>query len=152
MTVLPFLLRLMQSRVFRGRLRGEEDATVIAFANACRQWTLEGRLRATWTNIPHEVGAVSRTLGKGMEQRINPAFRTAQARYAKALAQGLVPGSGDFVFAPGGWLEFKSSSGSLSDDQRDFRDWCQAISIPYVVCRSVESGEAALKKWGVLAP
>ena len=136
----------MQGHGFRGRLRGEEDKTVIQFAADLRQWTLEGILKATWTNIPHEVGFFRKA----------DMARVSKQRYAKALASGLVPGSGDFVFVGqggrGGWIEFKSRTGSLSADQKDFRDWCAMLDIPHRVCRTREQGRQALIEWGMLCP
>jgi hypothetical protein len=138
------LRRLLAFHPFRGRLRGPEDEIALVVGSALRTWTLEGRLHATWSCIPHEVGAVSKT---------SPAFRPAQARYAKCVAQGLIAGSGDYVFVgerQAGWIELKSSTGSLSPDQRDFRDWCAHVGARYAVCRSIEGVETTLRGWGML--
>lgn len=138
------LRRLLTFTPFRGRTRGPEDDLALVVGSALRGWTLEGRLHATWTNVPHEVGAVSKK---------SPAFRAAQARYAKNIAQGLIAGSGDYVFigdGPAGWIELKSSTGSLSPDQRDFRDWCGLVGARYEVCRTIDAVEATLRGWGML--
>ena len=129
---------------------GPEDVVNIAFADKCRVWSMEGRLRACWTHIPHEVGG-----GKG---------RLSQARYALANALGLVAGSGDMVFTwsdGSGWIEVKrpkgvtstgkpAAAGRLNPDQVSFRKWCALHNVPYEVIYSADEGEAVLRKWGCL--
>ena len=105
------LLSLMDYTPYRG-LKGQEDELAIAVATMLRVASLEGRLKATWTCIPHEVGAVPQ---KSAE------FKKRQTRYAKAKAMGLITGSTDYVFVwpgGGGWIELKSQHGSLSSAQR----------------------------------
>lgn len=140
---LATVLRLMTFRTFKGKT-GEEDRLAIEVAMMLRVETIRGTLKAAWTCIPHEVGAMS--LGaKG--------FRLAQARYAKAKAMGLVTGSADYVFVwagGGGWIELKAKGGSLSAEQRDFRDWCVATGCHYAVCRSLEEVRENLISWGAL--
>jgi hypothetical protein len=139
------LMSLMNYRHFRGRT-GEEDELAIAVATYLRAATLEGRLTATWTCIPHEVGAVTKA---------NSAFKAAQTRYAKAKAMGLIAGSADYVFVwPSGglWLELKSASGSLSPAQRSFREWCRATGSDYMVCRTLDAVVEKLIEVGVLRP
>lgn len=140
------LLRLMFYHPFKGKLRGPEDRLAIDVATMLRVATLEGRLKATWTCIPHEVGA---TALKSKE------FNLAQARYAKAKAQGLITGSGDYVFVwneGGGWIELKAPNGSLSPAQKDFRYWCMQSGSHYATCRTVEEVEQTLILWGALQP
>lgn len=137
------LLRLMLASPFRGKLRGPEDAISIEVGNSLRAWTLEGRLIWTWTCIPHEVGFFAR----------RDMARVSQQRYAKAIAQGLIAGSGDYVFVgpgDGGWIELKSATGKLSPDQRDFRDWCEERGVRWARARSLEEFEAILIEWGAL--
>lgn len=137
------VLRLMDYRHFKGRA-GEEDNLAIDVASMLRVATMEGRFLGTWTCIPHEVGAV---------RPGSSAFRLAQARYAKAKAMGLITGSGDYVFVwpdGGAWIELKSRKGSLSDHQRDFKQWCIATGSRYAVCRSVAEVEENLISWGAL--
>lgn len=139
------LRRLLAFEPFRGRTRGPEDDLALVVGSALRGWVLEGKLHATFTCVPHEVGAVSRN---------SPAFRTAQARYAKNIAAGLIAGSGDYVFVgegAAGWIELKSSTGSLSPDQRDFREWCGFVGAHYAVCRTLDEVQATLRGWGMLA-
>lgn len=138
------LRRLLAFQPFRGRTRGPEDDLALVVGSALRAWTLEGRLHATFTNVPHEVGAVSKT---------SPAFRAAQARYAKNVAAGLIAGSGDYVFvgaSGGGWIELKAPRGRQSDDQRDFEAWCAHVGGRYAVCRALDEVEATLRSWGML--
>lgn len=138
------LRRLLAFQPFRGRTRGPEDDLALVVGSALRGWVLEGRLHATFTCIPHEVGAVSRK---------SAAFRTAQARYAKNVAFGLIAGSGDYVFVgdgTAGWIELKAPRGSLSDDQKDFRAWSEHVGAQYAVCRTLDQVEATLRSWSML--
>lgn len=131
------LLRLMEVRPFKGRT-GPEDRLAIEVANSLRAWSIEGKLLATWTHIPHEVG------GGGI---------TAKVRMALAKAMGLIKGSGDYVFvwaAGGGWIELKTDTGSLNPLQKDFRDWCAAREVRWARARSVEEFTATLVEWGAL--
>jgi hypothetical protein len=141
--LLSIIMRLMDHRPFRGRT-GEEDNLAIAVANYLRAATLEGRLRATWTCIPHEVGAVR----PGSKE-----FNVAQTRYAKAKAMGLITGSADYVFVwqgGGGWIELKAPTGSLKPQQRDFRDWSQQTGSLWAKCKTIHEVINTLEGWGVL--
>lgn len=138
--MLGSLLRLMDYKFFRGRV-GPEDRIAIDVATMLRVATIEGRLSATWTHIPHEVGG-----GKG---------KSSQIRYALAKAMGLIAGSCDYVLVwpgGGGWIELKTPTGSLNPAQRDFRDWCAATSCRHAVCKSTDEVEKTLISWGVLRP
>ncbi len=141
----PSWIARLLTRLPLGRMKlGPEDQASIEFGDKLRQWSMEGRLKGTWTKIPHEVGAVSAKRG---------GFRTAQARYAKQIAMGLVTGSADYVFVwdgGGGWIEMKSKSGSLTDQQRLFRQWAESQSVKGEMVRSADAGEAILRGWGVL--
>jgi hypothetical protein len=131
------IIRIMDHRPFRGRC-GPEDQLAIEVANFLRAATLEGRLAGTWTHIPHEVG------GAGIK---------AKVLMALAKAMGLIKGSGDYVFVwegGGGWIELKSSTGSLSPAQRDFRDWCQSQNVNWAKCKTIHEVINNLVEWGAL--
>lgn len=135
--MLPALLRLMDYKHFGGRL-GDEDRLSIDVATMLRVATLEGRLKAAWTHIPHEAA------GKG---------RFAAIYMAKAKALGLIKGSTDFVFvgtSGGGWIELKTPTGSMSPAQRDFREWCRIAAVNHAVCKSVDDVVDYLISWGLL--
>lgn len=140
MIVPAFLLRLMQvPKLGRTLKLGPEDLVCIEFSNRLRAWTLEGRLGAVWSHIPNEVGG-----GRG---------RASEIAYAIAKAIGLIPGTPDyfFVWAGGGCvIEAKSKSGRLSDNQKDFAQWCALRGIQHRVIRSADEGEAVLREMGVL--
>jgi hypothetical protein len=137
------LLSLMQYKPYRGST-GPEDRLAIAVATMLRVASIEGRLKATWTCIPHEVGAVPQ---KSAE------FNKRQTRYAKAKAMGLITGSTDYVFVwadGGGWIELKSEHGALAPAQRTFRDWAKATGCHWAVCRTVDEVVKTLIEWGAL--
>jgi hypothetical protein len=137
------MIALMEARPYRGRT-GPEDNVAIEVANYLRAAVLERRLSATWTCIPHEVGAIS------MKSKD---FKLAQGRYAKAKAMGLITGSADYVFVwqgGGGWIELKSATGSLSEAQRKFRDWCATTNSNHAVCRTLDEVVETLFSWKVL--
>lgn len=133
------LLRLMDYKHFKGRM-GEEDRLSVDVATMLRVATVEGRLRATWTHVPHEVA------GRG---------KFAAIYMAKARAMGLVKGSADFVFVwpnGGGWIELKTRTGSLSPEQRDYKQWCFETDCNYALCRTVDEVADKLISWGGLTP
>ncbi len=131
------LLRLMDYKTFKGRM-GEEDRLSVDVATMLRVAAVEGRLKATFSHVPHEVA------GKG---------KFAAIYMAKARAMGLIKGSADFVFVwsdGGGWIELKTDTGSLSPAQKDFRTWANDSGCRHAVCRSVEEVEHQLYSWGAL--
>ena len=138
MTTPAHLLRLMSHKPFRGKL-GAEDAEAYAFANALREATLNGHLRAIWTHPANELA-----FARGGKQ-------TAQAGKARAL--GLITGTSDYLF---GWgegslaIEFKSDTGRLTEGQSDFSKWCLACGVPYFIVRTAVGGLTILANHGVL--
>jgi hypothetical protein len=77
--------------------------------------------------------------------------KLSMAARNKAKAMGLKPGWPDLQFLfPDGvtrYIELKSDTGSLSPEQRDFRDRCSRHGI-HAVCRSVDEVAATLRAWG----
>lgn len=67
---------------------------------------------------------------------------------------GFLPGVADLtIIRPGGlayFLELKAPKGRLSEDQRAFRDLCEANGTPYAVAASSAEVESILGKWGCL--
>jgi hypothetical protein len=70
----------------------------------------------------------------------------------KAKASGLRPGWPDLQFLlPTGrthYIEIKAPGGSLSAEQRAFRDLARPHGL-WALCRSVDEVEATLRGWGV---
>lgn len=75
----------------------------------------------------------------------------------------LVPGAPDIMIASPkgvGFLElkkpaertllYKSPQGRLSIVQREFKDRCDRIGVPYAVCTSWDECRAALSSWGMI--
>ncbi len=81
----------------------------------------------------------------------NGGFSKGQNGRNKAM--GVKAGMPDLHFILGwnelAFIEMKALKGVLSDDQRAFRDLCQARGIKWALCRSVEDVEATLRGWGV---
>lgn len=48
-----------------------------------------------------------------------------------------------------GLMEVKTQRGSLSREQKEWRDWCALMQIPYAVVRDIDDAAAALNGWGV---
>lgn len=77
--------------------------------------------------------------------------KMSMAARNKAKSMGLQRGWPDLQFLfPDGvtrYVELKSDSGSLTPEQKAFRDRVEPHGI-FAVCRSVEDVEAALRGWG----
>jgi len=67
--------------------------------------------------------------------------------------EGVKAGVADIVILrnPGlcALIEVKKASGSLSNSQKVFRDWCASNGFPFAVVRSVGDVQAVLMDWGV---
>jgi hypothetical protein len=139
MTAVPlFLVRLMQRPKLGSLKVGPEDRISIELAERLRGWSLDGRLNAVWTHPANEVGGGT---------------KNAALRYTLAKALGMIPGTPDFLFIgpTSAVIEMKAPGGSLSDNQKDFRDWCAMRGVNHAVCRSADDAEAKLREWGILA-
>ena len=72
----------------------------------------------------------------------------------KMKAEGVKPGVADLAFMlPLGrmaWLELKIKGGSLSAEQREFRQICDRLDHPYAVAKSVDEAVMFLKHVGAL--
>lgn len=134
-----FLVRLMQYRSLSRNVRlGPEDGMCVSFAASLRVATIEGRLRGVWTHPAQE-------LAHGHRSGVGGAI---------AKAMGMITGTSDYLFLwddGAGVLEGKSATGSLTQSQKDWREWCQAQGVRHAVFRTVAEGEARLREWGVLA-
>lgn len=144
-----WLERLLLRTACLARKIGAEDEQCIMFSDRLREAALNGRLDATFTHIPHEVGGGS---------------KNAALRYSLAAAMGLVTGSTDFVFLWNGggcWMEFKRpkltasdsrprrDAGRLTDKQKLFGLWCTHLGVPHHVVTSAREGLDILKGYGV---
>lgn len=113
--------------------------------------------------VPADAAAVSRPKLKRPEQELqiaqvaflewaliapwrflhipNGGFRTAaEAGVMKAMGQK--PGAADLLILgprwPFVWIENKSKEGRLSEDQKDWREWCHQIGAAWFLCRSLD--------------
>jgi hypothetical protein len=72
---------------------------------------------------------------------------------ALAKAMGLEPGITDLVIiGPLGaswWIEMKTESGKLSDEQAEIRAWMAANGVPHALCRSIDDVRVALAAWNI---
>jgi hypothetical protein len=79
-------------------------------------------------------------------------------RTAKKLkATGLRPGAADLMLlrksdAKSFFMEVKTASGSLSKNQRDFRDFCKEAGFPWALVRSRDEAQLWLWSKGLLKP
>lgn len=151
MRVQSWLLRLMTRMRLSSTIKlGPEDRLAIEVADACRAWTLEGRLNGIWFHIPNEGGGANR--------------RKAQIELTLKAALGAIGGAADLVFigsdrSPIGnalhnvlLIELKAPKGRRTDNQADFAAWAAANDIAYLICRSFDDVEEALVKHGLLTP
>ncbi len=73
---------------------------------------------------------------------------------AKLRAMGVRPGVADLLLiAPSGQLhaiEIKRRDGALSDEQREFAEWCTGNNVPHAVVRSIDEALAVFTRWGCL--
>lgn len=116
------------------RARPEQDLQILV-AEAL-DWGLPPPLR--WMHIPNgeKRDPVSAAILKGMG--VKP-----------GAADGLILGTHVHHGLPFFWLELKSKDGRLSDDQKDWRDWCLAIGAGWALCRSLGDVHAALADAGI---
>ena len=151
MTCPLFLYKLLSVRTSDRLKMGPEDRIAVEFATRVRGLAMTGQLIGTFTHIPHEVGG-----GGG---------RLSQARYALAKLMGLVPGSGDYVFARRDaslWLEAKrpkltkavdgrsDAGGKLNPAQELFEQWCEREQVPYATFTSPSEGINLLRQHGFI--
>lgn len=142
-----FIVRLMHHKGLSSTAcanLGPEDAEAYRFAQDLRQASLEGRLLAVWTHPANELAGVGKTVGGKFRVSV-------QSAIAKAL--GLITGTSDYLFLFRGGsiaMEFKAADGSLRSSQRDFRDWCLAMGVPFHVVRSRAEALEVLRGAGVL--
>ena len=121
----------------RGLKLGPEDTMAVQFANTMRAAVIEGRLRAIFVHPANE-------LAYGHKNGVKAAI---------ARALGMHIGCPDYWFiwdGGGAVLEAKSENGSLTPNQRDFREWAEARRVPHHVFRTVEEGVGILRTLGVL--
>lgn len=91
----------------------------------------------------------------GIEMRAIPNGEKRHIRVATRLkAEGVRRGTPDiFVCLPEGkvaWLEMKTKSGSLSPEQKQFRDAVTALGHRWAMARTLDEAIEHLGKWGVL--
>lgn len=134
-----FLVRLMRyTSLSRGTRLGPEDASCVAFANELRVATIEGRMRAVWVHPAQELCFGHKT----------------GVRAAVSRAMGMHVGVSDYLFMMRDGslaIEFKSKSGSMTEGQKAFAQWCEAMGVPHHVVRSAEAGLQILRDAGVLS-
>lgn len=113
-----------------------EAKECVRFANRCRELSLRGDLKAVWFSVTNEYsGKTNKLFGCLM------------------WAMGRIPGCPDYIFLwkrGCGCIEMKSAKGVLQPNQKVFKEWCETMDVPYVVCRSAEEALLILAKWEVL--
>lgn len=138
-TVAATIARVLHFTPLRNLKLAPEEQLAIAFANALRQATMEGRLRAVWTHPANEIAGRRSGL--------------SQIRYAIAKAMGLISGTPDYLFLAShrsAALEAKVPGNDQQDNQKDFEFWCRCVGVEYRVFTSVEQGLSILEELGLL--
>jgi hypothetical protein len=136
---LAVMSRIMRRRDISNLRLKPEERLAVDFADALRDATLRGDLRAVWTHPANEIAG--RRSGLSM------------IRYAIAKRMGLIDGAADYLFlwADGsGALEAKVGNNQKQENQIDFEIWCLSNGVRYSVFTSVEEGMEKLREWGAL--
>jgi predicted type IV restriction endonuclease len=67
---------------------------------------------------------------------------------------GVVAGFPDFLLlAPTGiahFLELKRGRAPLTEEQREFAEWCVAHGVPFAIARNFDEALRWLKEWGAV--
>lgn len=104
--------------------------------------------RAVWQHI--KLLAPKNVIAFAVPNGVPTSKRTG----ARFKATGTVAGVADLcIVTPDGlarFLELKKAGGRLSPDQKAFQAKCEAMSVPYVVCYSLDSALAILRAWNVI--
>lgn len=114
------------------------------------------RAKRAKKNYPEEE--IQKQVAQYLDWALPPGFRWlhipnqrgTRKQWENALlkAMGVKAGAADcLIFTDTGrfiWIELKSNEGSLSKDQRAWRDWCHSIGVPWFLCRSVQDVFEAL--------
>ena len=108
-------------------LKGEDALTNI-IAQYLRAMSLEGKLKGVWFHVPNES-----VVSEG--NRVTDILRIKRKQ-----AMGLINGAPDFVFVSAEktiFIELKTKTGTLSEYQKLFREWCESEGITYTIARSL---------------
>ena len=108
-------------------LKGE-DALTNVIAQYLRAMSLEGKLKGVWFHVPNES-----VVSEG--NRVTDILRIKRKQ-----AMGLINGAPDFVFVSTEktiFIELKTKTGTLSEYQKLFREWCESDGITYTIARSL---------------
>lgn len=96
-----------------------------------------------WQHVPNEVLRIPKA---------TPAIVAMMVRHNDRLSKmGRRNGWPDyeFIFEGRVFMIEAKDLGSLSKDQRDFRDDCARLGIPWALCRSAQSVWQQLHDWGL---
>lgn len=118
-----------ETKQSRARGRAEEKIQT-AFATWCKLCLGDDVL---WLSIPNERKA--------------PA-----AQIAALKAMGMRPGAADFLIVYQGrahFIEFKSPTGHVAENQRDFARAAGVAGAKVAVCRSSQAARHKLDEWGI---
>ena len=117
---------------------GPETRLAMEVASNLKVWSISGELNAVWFHVENE-GSYSRN--------INPLYGTL------LKSMGKMSGTPDYVFMSqdkSGFVELKSSSGKLSENQILFQKWCKLNNVPYEIVHSLEELKKVLLDWKML--
>lgn len=112
----------------------DEQMMCVEFANDMRQLTLGSDFPYIWFHIANEF---------------LPSTRKNFSFDLKQKHMGKISGLPDYCFmSPNDsfFIEFKTSKGRQSDNQKIFEGWCCMTSIKYHICRSSKEGKILIEE------
>jgi hypothetical protein len=135
--VKPEDFEIFKNICFLNRASGEYALANIVAINL-RNLSFEGKLSGVWFHVPNEFA-------------INSPSDIVALRKRHGI--GMMNGAPDFVFLKNTeslQVELKTQTGKLSESQKKWQAYSERKGVPYVVARSWDEVELALKKYGFI--
>lgn len=130
-----YLYQLLSIKQINRKLNPEAKIQY-EFVNCLRALSLENKLDAVWFAVSNETG------------------RSDHASFGQLQKMlGKIPGTPDMVFlwnGGAGFIEFKSTKGRLSPNQKNFQQWCEDQRVDYRICFAKSEALAVLLEWGII--
>lgn len=114
-----------------------EQKICVDIANFVRDSFLRGNLKSVCLHIPNESSTRKLTTSSSIKKEMLT-----------------VPGAADYVFTSKNktiFLEVKTEKGTVTTNQKIFKEWCEMNEIPYYIVRSLKEAEKILKLEGMIS-